>query len=113
MPTTIASLSDSRDKTNITNSVYGSDFVNTLRPFNIQGWRNLTEGDNTSVFNGNQEWDFLLKNYFESMLIGENEILDLVYDKPERLEAKYGNLIPILTKAIQDLSAANQALVWG
>jgi hypothetical protein len=37
--------------------------------------------------------------------------LDLVYDvNPERIEAKYGNLIPILTKAIQDLSAANDAL---
>ena len=29
----------------------------------------------------------------------------------ERIEAKYGNLIPILTKAIQELSAANEALV--
>ena len=35
----------------------------------------------------------------------ENEILDLVYDvNPERIEAKYGNLIPILTKAIQELN---------
>jgi hypothetical protein len=32
--------------------------------------------------------------------------LDLVYESnPERLEAKYGNLIPVLTKAIQELSA--------
>jgi cell division protein FtsB len=35
-----------------------------------------------------------------------------VYEaNPERIEAKYGNLIPILTKAIQELSAKNEALV--
>ena len=37
---------------------------------------------------------------------GENEILDLVYDINEnRIEAKYGNLVPILVKAVQELSA--------
>jgi hypothetical protein len=31
--------------------------------------------------------------------------LDLVYESnPDKLEAKYGNLIPVLVKAIQDLS---------
>ena len=35
-----------------------------------------------------------------------NEILDLVYEEnPERLEVKQGKLIPILTKAVQELSA--------
>ena len=37
---------------------------------------------------------------------GENEILDLVYEVSEdRIEAKYGNLLPILVKAVQELSA--------
>ena len=41
----------------------------------------------------------------------ENNILDLVYDvNPEKLEVKQGNLIPILVKAVKDLSAANTAL---
>ena len=37
---------------------------------------------------------------------GENEILDLVYDINEnRIEAKYSKLVPILVKAVQELSA--------
>ena len=37
---------------------------------------------------------------------GHNDVLDLVYESnPERLEAKYGNLIPVLAKAVQELSA--------
>ena len=41
----------------------------------------------------------------------ENEILDLVYESnPERLEAKYGNLIPIMVKSIQDLQKEIQEL---
>ena len=40
-----------------------------------------------------------------------NEILDLVYEEnPERLEVKQGKLIPILTKAVQELSAEVQEL---
>ena len=37
--------------------------------------------------------------------------MDLVYaPNPDKMEAKYSNLIPVLTKAIQDLSAENTAL---
>ena len=40
-----------------------------------------------------------------------NEFMDLVYaPNPDKMEAKYSNLIPVLTKAIQDLSAENTAL---
>ena len=39
------------------------------------------------------------------------EYLDLVMDEnPEKLEAKQGKLIPVLVKAIQELSAENTAL---
>ena len=39
------------------------------------------------------------------------EYLDLVMDEnPEKLEAKQGKLIPVLVKAIQELSAKNDAL---
>jgi trimeric autotransporter adhesin len=110
--TTIASLSDSRDKTNVNDSSYGLSFVNTLRPVQFT-WdrRNLVAGDDTSVYNGKSRVGFIAQELQSAMPNNENDVLDLVYDvNPERIEAKYGNLIPILTKAIQDLSATNDAL---
>jgi len=42
---------------------------------------------------------------------GNNDVLDLVLDdNPNKLEANYGNLIPVLVKAIQELSAKVTAL---
>ena len=39
------------------------------------------------------------------------EYLDLVYDSnPDKLEAKYGNLIPALVQSIKDLKEANDNL---
>ena len=39
------------------------------------------------------------------------ELLDLIHDdNPDKLEAKQGNLIPVMVKAIQELSAENTAL---
>ena len=111
--TTIASLSDQRDKTDIVDSSYGLDFVSTLRPVQFT-WdrRNLVAGDETSIMNGKSRVGFIAQELQAAMPNNENDILDLVYDvNPERIEAKYGNLIPILTKAIQDLSTANDALV--
>ena len=110
--TTIASLSDQRDKTDIVDSSYGLDFVSTLRPVQFK-WdrRNLVAGDDTSVHNGKTRVGFIAQELKSAMPNNENDVLDLVYDvNPERIEAKYGNLIPILTKAIQDLSSANDAL---
>jgi len=111
--TTIASLSDQRDKTDIVDSSYGLDFVSTLRPVQFK-WdrRNLYPGDDTSGMNGKTRVGFIAQELQAAMPANENDVLDLVYDvNPERIEAKYGNLIPILTKAVQDLSAANDALV--
>ena len=110
--TTIASLSDQRDKTDIVDSSYGLDFVRTLRPVQFK-WdrRDLVAGDSTSSHNGKTRVGFIAQELQSAMPNNENDVLDLVYDvNPERIEAKYGNLIPILTKAIQDLSSANDAL---
>ena len=72
----------------------------------------MVSGDSESVLNGKTRVGFIAQELQNAMPNNENDILDLVYDvNPERIEAKYGNLIPILTKAIQDLSAANEALV--
>jgi hypothetical protein len=104
--TTIASLSDKRDKTNIKESKYGLDFINSLKPVEFTWNRRILEDtDNNCIHNGKKRIGFLAQDLQESMKPNENEILDLVYDvNPERIEAKYGNLIPILTKAIQELN---------
>ena len=110
--TTIASVSDVRDKTDVIDSVYGLDFVDSLRPVQFT-WkkRNIIPGDAESVLNGKSRLGFIAQEIQSAMPNNENEILDLVYDViPERLEAKYGNLIPVLTQAIKDLKAQNDAL---
>ena len=103
---TIASLSDGRDKKNIVDSTYGLDFVNSLRPVQFT-WdkRVLVDGDENFSKNGKDEIGFIAQDFQSAMPNNENDILDLVYESnPDRLEARYGKLIPILTKAIQDLS---------
>ena len=108
----IAALSDRRDKSNIVDSSYGLSFVDSLRPVQFT-WdkRNLKEGDATCAHNGKTRVGFIAQELQSAMPNNENEILDLVYESnPERIEAKYGNLIPILTKAIQELKQANDAL---
>ena len=92
--------------------MYGLDFVDSLRPVQFT-WkkRNIIPGDAESVLNGKSRLGFIAQEIQSAMPNNENEILDLVYDViPERLEAKYGNLIPVLTQAIKDLKAQNDAL---
>ena len=110
--TTIASLSDRRDKTNIVDSPYGLEFIKTLRPVQFT-WnrRNLVDGDLNNPHNGKTRVGFIAQELQEAMPNNQNDVLDLVYaPNPERIEAKYGNLVPILTQAIKDLKAENDAL---
>ena len=82
------------------------DFINSLKPVEFT-WnrRKLEDSDSNYIHNGKKRIGFLAQDLQKSMKSNENEILDLVYDvNPERIEAKYGNLIPILTKAIQELN---------
>mgnify|MGYP001586721637 FL=1 len=105
----IAALSDGRDKTDIKDSSYGLEFINTIRPVEFT-WdfrpENMAEAKQ-----GKKRVGFIAQELQEAMPNSENEILDLVYDiNDERIEAKYGNLIPILVKAVQDLSEKVKAL---
>ena len=105
--TTIASLSDSRDKTDVEDSRFGIGFLNNVRPVEFT-WqrRNIAPGDENNNKNGLRRVGFLAQELQEAMPDGENDILDLVYESnPDRLEAKYGNLIPVLVKAVKDLKA--------
>lgn len=103
--TSISSLSDSRDKTDIIDSPYGLNFINTVRPVQFL-W--ATRDGNAK--DGSTRIGFLAQELLAAT-DGNNAVLDLVLDdNPEKLEAKQGNLLPIAIKAIQELSAKNDAL---
>ena len=104
--TSLVTLSDRRDKKDIIDSEYGLNFINSLRPVQYT-WdkRVLVENDSKFINNGKKRLGFIAQDLQDAMGTKDNDILDLIYESnPERLEVKYGNLIPILTKAIQDLS---------
>lgn len=97
----ISSLSDERDKTDIIEIAEGLEFVNKLNPVTFT-W-NQRDGNRVGVKASGFIAQDLLELQNESS-IGEN--LDLITDTdPERLEARYNNLLPILVKAIQELTA--------
>ena len=98
--TTISSLSDGRDKTDVVDSPYGLDFVNTLQPKKYK-W----ETRDGNVKDGSSRIGFIAQELLEACN-GDNDVLDLVMtDNPDKLEAKYGNLLPVLVQAIKELSA--------
>jgi hypothetical protein len=98
--TSITSLSDSRDKKDIAPLIYGIDFVNALNPVAFT-W-NSRDGSKVGI----KSSGFLaqdLKSTQDSFNAADT--LNLVHDvNPDKLEATYGNLIPVLVKAVQELS---------
>jgi hypothetical protein len=98
---TITSLSDERDKTDIVEITEGLEFINKLKPVTFT-WNQRDEGRV-----GIKSAGFIAQDLLElqnDSLIGEN--LDLVSDlDPDQLEARYGNLLPVMIKAIQELTA--------
>ena len=103
--TSISSLSDVRDKTDIIDSPYGLDFINTIQPKQYK-WQ-TREGN---VKDGSTRIGFIAQELLEACQ-GENDKLELVMeDNPDRLEAKYGNLLPIMVQAIKDLTARIEEL---
>jgi trimeric autotransporter adhesin len=105
--TSITSLSDARDKKEVTELSAGLDFVNTLKPVEFV-WDDRNENGKHDV----KDFGFIaqdLKKSQEDAVLAET--LNLVYEQnPERLEASYGKLVPILVKAIQDLSKEIETL---
>ena len=122
----ISSLSDERDKSNIKDLSYGLDFIDSLQPREFV-WDNRAETKLQQVKdeNGDDVFDENNDNVFEEVefysdnkgkkdfgfIAQEVQSLDddtlrLVYNKnPEKLEISYGKLVPILVKAIQELKA--------
>lgn len=95
--TVITALSDARDKKEAINLPIGLDFINTLRPVKFV-W-NQRDGNRVGLV----DYGFLA----QELAVAEtgNEWLGLVsHTNPDRLEASPGKLIPVLVKAIQELT---------
>ena len=98
---TISSLSDKRDKTNIKDSEYGLDLINSLRPVTFD-W-NQRDGERKGL----KDLGFIAQDLQKV----DDEHLSFVSDEdPEKLSASYGRLIPVLVKAIKELKAEIELL---
>jgi hypothetical protein len=112
--TTITSLSDMRDKKDIEDLDAGLGFINALRPVQFTWDMRPTTGMDGEVFEGRKgdpDTGFLAQELKAAQEVTGIAIPGLVYDdNPEKLEAGYGKLLPVLVKAIQELSAKVEAL---
>jgi len=110
--TSITSLSDERDKSEIKDLEYGLAFIDALQPREFV-WDNRVEtkteydddGNETQVEfysanKGKKDFGFIAQEVREL----DNDTLRLVYTENEdKLEMSYGKLVPILVKAVQEL----------
>ena len=103
--TTITSLSDERDKTDITDLDAGLDFINCLRPVDFT-W-NMRDGGKVGI----PDVGFIAQELQQAQITNNKVIPQLMMDEnPDKLEAGYGALLPVMVKAMKELSAKNDAL---
>lgn len=104
--TSISTLSDQRDKTNIQDSVYGLAFINDVRPVTFD-W-NRRDG----TMQGRKEVGFIAQELADVEIdhSSHSHTRLVSYENPEKLEARPHALLPVLVKAVQELSAKNDAL---
>jgi hypothetical protein len=95
--TTITSLSDIRDKTNIMPLNYGIDFIKKLNPISFD-W-DMRDGGKIGI----SEIGFIAQELQQAQIDSQINIPNLVSDiNPDKLEASYGVLIPIMVKALKE-----------
>jgi len=103
--TSITAISDGRDKTDVKPLEAGLDFVKALNPVSFT-W-DMRDGAKV----GDADTGFIAQELQAAQEETNTVIPGLVYDSnPEKLEASYGKLLPVLVKAVQELSAENAAL---
>ena len=91
----LSALSDERDKKDIQDSTYGLEYLESLRPVTFE-W-DQRDGNRKGL----KDLGFIA----QEMQGKDDEYTRLVESNdPEKLQASYGRLIPILVKAIQELS---------
>ena len=111
---TITSLSDVRDKRNINGLSLGLDFIMQLKPRQFN-WDRREWYDNNSSDGSKMEIDPTAGFIAQELDSVQNEFsapwLKLVLkDNPEKWEATYGNLLPVVVKAVQELKTENDRL---
>lgn len=112
--TTITSLSDRRDKTNIEELSLGLDFITKLKPRQFNWDRR--EWYESGVSDGNKKSEaptagFIAQELDSAQINANAEWLNLVLkDNSEKWEATPGNLLPVMVKAIQELNDENHYL---
>jgi len=117
--TSITSLSDERDKSDIKDLEYGLAFIDALQPrefvwdnrpeieVEIDDEGNQIETEFYSANKGKKDFGFIAQEVREL----DNDTLRLVYaENEDKLEMSYGKLVPILVKAIQELKAEVELL---
>lgn len=99
--TTITAVSDGRDKKDAKDLTAGLNFIKTLKPVEFV-WNDRDYEEKRDI----KDCGFIAQDLKKSQEdAGLADTLKLVYESnPEKLEASYGRLIPVLVKAIQELS---------
>ena len=78
----------------------GLDFVTKLRPVKFE-WATRDGNGKDGLF----EHGFIAQDLQAAQKENDADYLNMVMDEnPDRLEASYGKLVPILVKAIQELT---------
>jgi hypothetical protein len=96
---TITSVSDARDKKDIIPLEVGLEFLNSLHPVEFT-W-SMRDGGKVET----KDVGFIAQQLLEAQDQTGHLIPGLVNDSnPDHLEASYGKLIPVLVKAIQELT---------
>jgi hypothetical protein len=118
--TSITALSDERDKKDIVELPIGLQFVKKLNPVKFtwnQRDKTPIEGPDGTTINQPVKKDVLDFGFIAQDLVKAEDSLDghdwlqlTLRNNPDQLEATQGRLIPILVKAIQELSAEVDAL---
>ena len=111
---TITSLSDMRDKRNIRDLPLGLDFIMTIKPrmfnWDRRDWYQSGMSDGSKM-QQTPTAGFVAQELDEAQTNANAEWLNLVLkSNPNKLEATYGNLLPVMVKAIQDLKKENDEL---
>jgi hypothetical protein len=103
--TTITSLSDVRDKKEITNLRAGLDFVSKLRPVSFT-W-DSRDGGKVDIEDAGFIAQELLAVQEETGIVIPNLVSQ---ENPDRLEAGYSTLLPVLVNAVQELAGMVEGL---